>query len=298
MKKIFLMVILVVRLFGGENNNTDVPIMKHKTKIKNGIGTTKFIINSKKLGLNQHKYIGQGMLSEYSSDYVAHVLATIDNIPVFNAKLSPYLHSKLYFKFQFKDFTDSDDITFIVTDNHGKSNKQSFKINRDNILKNKNITVKKEGAKPIKINPKAWDALTIDSAIEAVYGVSKINIIETSFNNYDPDQITYPPGCRDKLCLIFPFNPTSTLIKSEIDVESIALFSTTTPKPLLAFIQIPENAIANIRIPLQLKENGKLFFIAKGKDGRLYRSESHNIEMIYYDTEDIGNRIYFNIKSK
>ena len=286
MKKIFLMVILVVGLFGGENKNTDVPIMKHKTKIKNGIGTSKFIINSKKMGLNQHKFNAQGLL-KYDSNYVSHISATIDNVTVFDAALSPYISSEGYFKFTFKDFTDSDDITFIITDNHGKSNKQSFKINRVGVSKNREVSFQ-----AVEINPKVWDASTIDSVIDLIYASRVLKKTKTLFKKDDKNYMTMGSSCLAQECLIDITFPVVVSIESKIDLRSIAILSTSTPKPLLAYIQIPSNGQVYFKIPFKFAKSGKIFFIGKGKDNKLYRSKAHEITMVRGE-DLIYQNIYF-----
>lgn len=299
MKKIFLVLVFAFSLFAGESEDI-VPIIKHKTEIENGIGISKFIINSEQMGLNQYDRSRNGEFGKYSSNYVSNISATIDNISIFDAALSPYVYSQSYISFKFKDFTASDDITFNVIDNHGKRSQQSFKIIKKSTSKTKNIFSKQNAVSPVVINPKAWNATTVDSAIEAIYGSSDVNILKTYFND---NNIIYPPttywgdgNCLAKNCIIDTFYPLRVSIKSEIDLQSIAIFSTSTPRPLLAFLQILNNGVSNITIPFKLEKPGKLFFIGKGKDGKLYRSESSNIEIILADGPEHGSKIYLNIK--
>lgn len=293
MKKILLVLLLAFSLFAGESKDI-VPIIKHKTVIEDGIGVSKFIINSEQMGLNHYDRSRNGEFGKYSSDYVSHISTTIDNMSVFDAALSPYVYSQSYISFKFKDFMGSDDITVNVTDNHGKISQQSFKIIKKSISKTKNIFSKQNPVSPEVINPKAWNSTTVDSAIEAVYGSSDVNISKTYFN----DSSTYSGdgSCLSENCYIDTFYPLRVSIKSEIDLQSIAIFSTSTPRPLLAYLQILDNGVSNITIPFKLEKPGKLFFIGKGKDEKLYRSESSNIEIVLADGPEQGSKIYFNIK--
>jgi len=296
MKKIVLILVLVVGLFGSENKNTDTPIMKHETKIKNGIGTCIFIINSKKMGLNQHKFNTQGLL-KYDSNYVSHISATIDNIFVFDAELSPYLSSEGYFKFTFKDFADSDDIRFFIADNHGKSREQFLKIKRKNISKNKKVSYTQNNVKPITVNPKAWNAITVDSAISFIYDSQVSEKAKTLFKKNDKKYMTAGSTCLTKECLIDTNYPVIVSIESEIALRSIAILSTSTPKPLLAFVQILNNGQAYLKLPFKLEKSGKIFFIGKGKDNKLYHSKAHEITMVR--GEDLTSQnIYFYLENK
>ena len=100
MKKILLVLLFAFSLFAGVNEEV-VPIIDHKTVIADGIGVSKFKINAKQMGLTLY---GNGLTGEprkYSSDYVSNISATIDNISVFDAALSPYVASR-YLSFAFK----------------------------------------------------------------------------------------------------------------------------------------------------------------------------------------------------
>ena len=291
MNKILLLVVLSIELFASWNVDTNMPIKNPNIIIKDGIGLSKFKINSQIFGLNRWYFDGLSTSNRYDSNYIAHVSAAIDDVSVFDASLSPYLAEDPFFGFKFKDFTDSDDITYVLTDNHGVKIQQSFKIDRKDGLKNQKATIEQKRVKPITLNPKAWDAVTVDSAIEAVFshyasrGTDEIEIPFDASTCFDKE---WKPREGRELagsgfCLAFYNLPRKVIINSKIGLRRIAIFSTTTPKPLLAFIQMPDNGFVDISMLFHLDKAGKLFYIGEGKDNKLYRSEILDMRFANYD---------------
>lgn len=274
MKKILLALLFTFSLFAGESEKI-VPISKHQTVIEDCIGVSKFKINAKQMGLILY---GNGLTGEprrYSSDYVSHISATIDNISVFDAALSPCVSGENYLSFSFKSFTNSDDITFNVTDNHGKTREQSFKMIKKGIQKTNNILDKQNTVSSVVINPQAWEAVTIDEAIREVYGSTKIDqITSRETSRMDLDAELNCIGSNNE-CIIFEYMPVKVRIESKMDLKSIAIFSSATAKPLVAFIQLPGHNIIDIVLPIKFEKNGTLFFVVEGRDKKLYRSSQH-----------------------
>ena len=253
---------LALGLFGSENNSTDESMMKSKIKIKEGIGSFSLSIPSRKLGLNRNKtWLNQGSdrsseAYRYDSHYLTHISASIDDVSVFDASLSPYLSTNPMFRIKFKDFTDSDDITYVLTNNHGKKIQQSFKIDRKDSLKNPKASLEQKRVNPITLNPKAWAAVTVDSAIETVFphystskmDINKISFLTSRYNSLSEDNC----NSIEKDCVACTNIPQVLSINTKTDLRTIAIFSTTTPKPLLAFIQLPDNGFVDIIMPFQL----------------------------------------------
>ena len=304
MKKILLLLVLSIELFANLNVDPNVEIMKNKTKIKDGIGLSTISIANEKVGLNRHQFDGYSLSNRYDTNYLAHVSATIDDVSVFDATLSPFLPEKAVFRFGFKDFTDSDDISYVLTDNHGEKIQQSFKIDRKDGLKNQKATIEQKRVKPITLNPKAWEAVTVDSAIEAVfpnYTSRRIEETVTLFNR-DNDDTKYRPkfDCPSDECFFDRWRSMPVLIESKIKLTRIAIFSTTTPKPLLAFIQLPDGGFVDIAMLFKFDKSGELFFIGKGEEGNgLYCSQARKLQAVYAETDSDNHfGAYFNLENK
>ena len=279
MKKILLLLVLSIELFASWNLDPNVQIMESKTKIKDGIGFARLFVRTSRYGLNGARFDGWSESNPYNPDYLAHVSATIDDVSVFDAELSPYLPSIPYVQFGFKDFSDSDDITYVLTDNHGEKIQQSFKIDRKDGLKNQKATIEQKRIKPITLNLKAWEAVRVDSAIEAVfsrYSSRKMNKTKIPFlvDSMDNPHTSRDCNSIERDCIVCFGSPPRVDIKTQIALRKIAIFSTTTPKPLLALIQLPDNGFVDVRMNFRLAKPGELFFIGEGKDNQLYRSET------------------------
>ena len=286
--KILLLLMFTIELFASWNVDPSVNIIKdHSSKIKDGIGKSGLIINSEETKLNRMRFDGYSKTTNrYDSNYIAHVSATIDDVSVFDAALSPYLAWNPLFKFGFKDFTDSDDITYVLTDNHGEKIQQTFKINRIDSLKNQKATIEQKRVKPIILNPKAWEAVTVESAIESVFPHYASRKKEETETRFSPDL---------KEAFVDVRVPMGVLIKSKIKLNRIAIFSTAMPKPLLAFIQVPDNGFVDIGMRFKLDKSGEMFFteelfiIGEGEDNKLYRSETRKLLGVYSETSDSYN---------
>ena len=289
--KILLLLMFTIELFASWNVDPHVgPIVRHDSKIKDGIGRSGVQMYSTKMGHNRWYFDGRSATNRYDPNYIAHVSATIDDVSVFDASLSPYFGHDPFFMFKFKDFTDSDDITYVLTDNHGEKIQQSFKLKRYDPLKNQRATIEQKRVKPITLNPKAWEAVTVDSAIEAVFPNYASRKIEETETQFERSPFNFSISC-----------PTAAIrvsIKSNIDLRRIGIFSTTTPKPLLAFIQMPDTGLVDIGIPFQIDKSGELFFIGEGNDNKLYRSKERHIEQMMGCEEADGRAVQITLENK
>ena len=149
--------------------------------------------------------------------------------------------------------------------------------------------IEQKSVKPITLNPKAWEAITIDSTIKIVFpqyaslGTEKKEI--SLLSNADVTSHEGARNCNSKEadCSACCNKALAVDINTNIGLKRIAFFSTATPKPLLALIQVPDSEFIDIRIPFQLDKPGELFFIGEGKDGKLYRSETQYFGFSYCD---------------
>lgn len=288
MRKILLILLFVFTLFAGESEGI-VPIIKHKTKVSKGIGHTKLKIDLVCLKLNKN------LNKLYDFHYMFHASAFLGEIPIFDAVFSPYLSDSMDggIQFKFKDIAVEKNITLKVMDNRGCSAKEIFEVERDSFNYSNEKIVKNTNEIPIKIDFNAIDASTISEAIIALYGLQIPESIQTHFTKNNEKYLSLGEACLSKDCYIDIRKPVSVVIESTIDLNSIAIFSTATPKPLLAFIQIPNNDIVYIKIPFKFEKSGELFCIAKGNDGKLYQSKAHNIAAIARSENDSFQVMYF-----
>jgi hypothetical protein len=214
-------------------------------------------------------------------------------MPVFDAKLRPYMSDEPRLLFTFKSFTNSDDITFNVTDHHGKIREQSFKIIKKGTQETNNVLYEPNTASSVVINPKAWEAVTIDDAIREVYGATKIDEITSREISNIVERVGQPCLYLDKSkeCHIDKSSPVIVRIESKMDLKSIAIFSNATAQPLIAFIQVPGHKMTDIVLPIKFEKDGTLFFVVEGKDKKLYRSSQQLIKTGLHLESDADNSI-------
>ncbi len=104
--------------------------------------------------------------------------------------------------------------------------------------------------------PKAWDAEHSPEAIKALYGDGKLT-------KTDKIKFTAPKLAENGGSI--PIN-----IKTDLDLESIALFQDANPRSLTTVFTIPEGAIINYDFRIKMRKTAVVTIVAKGKDGTLY----------------------------
>ena len=274
--------------FTKNSHKKDLSVLLNKTKVSNGIGLSKLRIDLEHMGLNQYAN------NSYSLNYVHHISAFMGEVSVFDVVLSPYMSSKIPggIQFKFKDMNNTNDIELKILDNKGNSIKETFEVKRHELTSYNEKRSKQKNETPIKISSNAMNASTVEEAIIALYGSKTLESTKTLFTN-NTEYSALGKMCLSKDCYVDTIFPVVVAIESKIDLRSIAILSTTTPKPLLAFIQVPNNEIVYVKIPFKLENSGKLFFIGEGKDGKLYRSKAHEITAIVRDESNTFNTMYF-----
>ena len=104
--------------------------------------------------------------------------------------------------------------------------------------------------------PKAWEAEHSPEAIKAMFGDGKL---ETT----DKIKFTAPKLAENGGSI--PIN-----IKTDLDLETIALFQDANPRSLTTVFTVPENAIINYDFRIKMRKTAVVTIVAKGKDGKLY----------------------------
>ena len=286
-KIIILIMVLVVRVFAQEN--IEVPnVTKQNEQISSNSLSTEIVISAKALVKNgngkarvylQKKGIkfSNYRRNDYSSSFISNVTASIGKSRVLDASFNHYLWLPPTIDFKFKDLSsDAKNIIYTIKDNHGKSVKKSFKIKRKGTSSTQNM---KQITKETFINPKAWEATNIDDAIKALYGEDAFKKIEkTSKTNFLKKKQFNNISCLPKeVCSLAINGYMEIILEIDQELDSIAIFSTTTNKALLAVFKISKKNKTYVSTKYSLKKFGKIFVIARMRDGKLYKSEFYEV---------------------
>lgn len=270
--KLFLVFLICTSLYAQEhilkqaNNNLSSKIIKNnKTYVRKGLSG--FWLRVEPIEVWEDSLRRR----EYSLNYIANVTASIDNEIILDADLNHYLNvwRQPAIWFESKSVgTNQKNITYRVTDNHGNSAQESFKIeisgNQDLIQEKQIATV----VPKIKIDQQAWQSTTVEEAVQSLYGSDAIkNINQTDFISF----------CKNEMCYHDRWSPVVIKMDSIENVESISLFSTATEKSLLAVLVFPRGNVNLVKIPMRFEKDGELFAIARMTDGSLYKSTSGKI---------------------
>jgi len=104
--------------------------------------------------------------------------------------------------------------------------------------------------------PKAWQAVTSKDAIVALYG-------SDALTKTDKIKLKAPKLAENGGSI--PIN-----IKSDLELETIALFQDANPRSLTTVFTIPEGAIINYDFRIKMRKTALVTIVAKGRDGKLY----------------------------
>jgi len=270
----FLLLLLGINLFAIENieaSNIKLSpeiISNSKTKIRDGIGRSIIYLNPRKIWKNSLHH------REYNLNFISNITASIGDEKLLDASFNFYLDVWYlsFMSFKFKNIiSNNDEIIYRVTDNHGKSVQKSFKI----IKNNHDVRGKPKQQSSLFtrtiINPKAWQETTVKGAIQAVYGIKALEKVN------EQDFISF---CKEDKCIHDSITPIKISLNLKENIESIAILSTATEKSLLALFTVSRNNVTSIAIPMRLEKEGKLFAVAKTKDGKLYKSTSSIVNRV------------------
>lgn len=195
-----------------------------------------------------------------SPDYVTHIKATVENKVVFNAFTSPFFSLNPRIKFKFQGSVEGENIEVISTTNKNIIQSNISKIRHRN-QETKYFTRKEESSLN-KISEKVWQAKTVPEAIQNLYG--SVKLIEGNITLDIPNRI---------MLNNFPIS-----IKSNLDLESIALFKTGDTKVTVAVFEVTKHGIVDYTFGLEKTNynSSKIIImtvVGKGKDGQLYMTK-------------------------
>ena len=104
--------------------------------------------------------------------------------------------------------------------------------------------------------PKAWAAEKSHEAIKALYG-------NAGLKKTDKIKMKAPKLAENGGSI--PIN-----IKTDLDLESLAIFQDANPKSLTAVFTIPKNAIIDYDFRIKMRQTAVVTIVGKAKDGTLY----------------------------
>jgi sulfur-oxidizing protein SoxY len=104
--------------------------------------------------------------------------------------------------------------------------------------------------------PDAWKAADSKSAIAALYGAEPV----------DTTDITVKAPKLAENGGSIPIN-----VKSELAIESIAVFQDANPRSAVAVFTVPEGGIINYDFRIKMRKTSNVTVVAKTKDGKLLK---------------------------
>jgi len=288
MKKIIvLMMVSVVLVFAKDSEQLNSPefspeiIKTARASVRNKIKKFLLVIDqSKGKHVNYDRY-------DFSSNFISKVTATVGEKIILDISLNHYYYvlgrGRIYFKLNNR-LPYADTIEYTLTNNHGDSIKKDVDVRAKLKYFDDKKTSKYLNAKRVKINPKAWNETSIDGAIKTLYGANAlVEIKENKHKQY----MKIKKCIFEGKCSHGVYAPMKIVVKSKSEFESIAIFSTTTEKALLAVIQGAKDDTTYIEIPFRIEKSGEIFTIVKTTDGKLYKSESYKFGVGRGDFSDM-----------
>ena len=264
-KYLLILLFLSINIFAIELNTIKVKVTQHNNVLK-----TKIMIQSDMVSEEVAKR------KKTKPEYITNITAKIDERTVYNISTSPNVSTGLKLQFKFKNQSKTKKLEIYTTKNNSKQYKNSFQINK--------LLMSKRGIKspPLQVkyliennfkttHSKVWEETDPRKAIEKLYGSQEMieNIIH----------VKVPIETQNKYLI-----PVS--IKSDLNLESIAILTDNNPKSLIAIISIPKNGM--IDYALNIKAMGVYYYnekyynqpsyeaniivIGKAYDGKLYRT--------------------------
>lgn len=193
-----------------------------------------------------------------------HIVAKVNQQTVFEVRPSANLARHPSFRFKFKNIENANKIEFFITTNKGRQRKIEFSIpeSLNNIRYTPLIETHILKTDIANKNPKIFEVTTVDKAVAELYG-SVINPIEGKIN------IEMPKDNANAGSI--PIN-----ISSDVDFESIAVFSDKLENPTIAVFYISPVGITNYDFKIKVRDwhisKHSIIVIGKSRDGKFYKA--------------------------
>jgi len=193
------------------------------------------------------------------ANYIKHIVARVKDTVVYEAKITPVFSKNPIVKFNYDYLNLGDSIEVEVTDT--KDRKTKSKVQIIDSAYTKSLVSNRVGSKHShKNHSKAFKAKSVESAVTQLYGSSK--------------QI------KGKVHISVPKMATNSWnipvsIKSDIALESMAVFSYGSATPMIGIFEPSEDTKLEYSFKIKSKEEcSVIMVVAKGKDGKLYQDSS------------------------
>jgi len=192
------------------------------------------------------------------SEYITYVLAIVNNQTIFNLEMSKNFAENPVIKFKFNSMKNARRIEIITINNNGLKRRQEVPIFQS---KTTRIT-----------SPVILEESKVKDAVEKL-SASAENSIKEKINLIIPEPFI---SCQSAI----PIH-----ITSNIDLESIAIFTDKTPNPVVAIFSNPSNGIIDYKFNIQIHNEGDSLFtvIGKGRDGKIYKTVKKSVLPRTYD---------------
>jgi len=105
-------------------------------------------------------------------------------------------------------------------------------------------------------NPNSWTAHTVADAIKALYGEGALTPTENI-------TLKLPKVASNG-------GAVPVTIKTDMDIESIAIFQDSNPEATVAVFSVPAGGIVNYMTKIKMAKSGEVTAVAKDKAGKLF----------------------------
>ncbi len=246
-KYLLILLLISTQLFASET-------IKLKAKQKNGYVSVKLLIKSSMIGEKEAKK------RNVAPKFITSIHAYVGNRTVYYIATSQYLtqHPFVKFKYKYKDKEDILNISF--TNNEGHATTKKVKI--------KNIPTKNRSLDAIPKNSntrnsntvknKIWKARNVEQATKELYGSD--DIIKGDFTIKMPN-------------IYVNYGSIPISITSELELESLAVFTNGNPYAAVAIFLIPKGEKVDYSFRFRVEQPKEIVVIGKGRDGKLYKAE-------------------------
>ena len=204
------------------------------------------------------------------SNYIKNFNIKVDNTNILNLYMSKYFVRNPIIKFNYKNINPNNEITLSLNVSENKYIDISKKIKHTKHefkLKNLSIEESKKNSKKLKISNDIFKEKSINNVLNNLYGTDKTTTINSIIDV--PKEV---------------LGDTLININTKRGFESIVVFRTDDDYVTKAIFELSPNIILDINFKLEIQyldkeKNINIIVVAKGIDGKLYKS-SESIKVI------------------
>lgn len=195
------------------------------------------------------------------SQYITHVSALVNGQTVLDVYTSPNISKHPQLSCRYYNIKDAKEMKFIIYDNNGLRKEAIFPFKKAEVASSVSFRPV-HAKKPVPVNTNAFKAMSVPDAIKAVY---------PHFNHPTEGKISIGVPRISSNSSAIPVT-----IMSDIDLESLAVFSSETPYPTIAVFANPVVGLINYKFKIKIynRTTGNYTITAIGKDrnGKFYKT--------------------------